>query len=393
MNNFPFDSIQCAQRALTLHGPADLVAAVPHLLGFAPKASIVAVFIKEHDQCVHMTLRADVPTATADGEQLVDLDAYLSAWSNQLDVIVAQNSVARVVLAAFADVCESGNSASHRSDSGFGEADDGAELGTVFGTAMVTQILAAVATQCETRGIYVFDQLVCGGGRWRSVLCSDIECCPAEGTAIDQARGDRIAAEFIFDGVCVQTDQEALTASLAPLPDTDAKVQAFRFVLDKRGQTRAPVTDEVLADSDAEQRCERAHRCVDLLVSGGGADPEVALALADVRVRDAVIRLVTHDLSQPARRSAETCLIDTMRLCPRELRAPVVSVAAGLAWQRGDGATASRCVAIALDADPGYSLARLLQRAIRDAVPPQVWVNAVAQTSVQDCLTGMPTQS
>jgi hypothetical protein len=52
----------------------------------------------------------------------------------------------------------------------------------------------------------------------------------------------------------------------------------------------------------------------------------------------------------------------------------VLSLAGFAAWVSGDGATAWCAVDRALAADPGYSMARLLEDALARCVPPDVWV-------------------
>ncbi|NDB18690.1 MAG: DUF4192 domain-containing protein, partial [Actinobacteria bacterium] len=225
----------------------------------------------------------------------------------------------------------------------------------------------------------------CFTDRWRSMLCSDRSCCPADGTPIDLARGDRIAAEFVAEGVSVRSGRDALATACAPLPDSDPAAVLFRAALASQAASSGADWATAVAPQERQQRAEQ---CVQTLVGGGDADASVALALADIRVRDAVIRMLTHDEGADERRRAEANLIATMRVSPRDLRAPIATVAAGLAWQRGDGAIGADCLEVALDADPDYSLARLLRRALCNAVPPNVWVTAVGQTTVDECLTG-----
>jgi hypothetical protein len=52
----------------------------------------------------------------------------------------------------------------------------------------------------------------------------------------------------------------------------------------------------------------------------------------------------------------------------------VLSLAGFAAWVSGDGATAWCAVDRALAADPGYSMARLLEEALARCAPPDVWV-------------------
>ena len=362
MDNYSFESVPMSQANLTLHGPADLVAAVPHLLGFHPWSSLVVVFIESQDQHVTLTVRADLPGVTSASE-------YLQCWQQQLEAIGAAADASHVVLCAFP--CRS--------------ADD---VDAAVATALqreVLDVIQAVADLAERQGFFVYDQLLCWADRWRSLLCTDQSCCPDDGTPVDLARSDRIAAEFIAEAVSVQPDRASFAELLAPVPDDDPQAERFAALLQVHPMAAQADAGSVVS---AQVRAQQAHECVETLLAGSEPSPVVALTLTDVRLRDAVIRMITHDHDAQQRRQAEQCLINTMKVCPSALRASVATVAAGLAWQRGDGATAGHCLDVALTADSNYSLARLLQRALRSAVPPAVWVSAVGQTTMQECLNG-----
>lgn len=373
MTQTPFDSISPDPRLLTLNGPADLVAAVPYLLGFTPMSSIVAVLLGDADHQVVLTIRADLPSeaGSSDGGDGGDEADYVESWAQCLAAASGRNQVSRMVLAAFIPASDDGQP--------FPEQAEAAAM-----------LLARLGSTCESQDLFVYDQLLVWADRWRSILCTDPGCCPPTGSTVDQARADRVAAEFIVDGVCVQRDRDAHVASLEPLSDDSAEALAFRRALELEqvgwGQTDTQAEPEPAGGS--VWRRQVAEECVRDLAADTRVNPRVVLALSDSRIRDAVIRMLTHDASADHRMAAEQRLIDLVRVAPQQGRAPAASIAAGLAWQRGDGATAQRCLQVALAADPGYSLARLLEKAVRNVVPPSVWVAAVGDCTVDECLTG-----
>ena len=103
-------------------------------------------------------------------------------------------------------------------------------------------------------------------------------------------------------------------------------------------------------------------------------------------MRDGLLRQM---LDKPDLRMAiRTTLMNTLSQANEEHVAPLATALAGCAWLDGNGALA--CVALerALDADPSYSLARLLDRAISHSVPPSVWTESLEAVSYEECLTG-----
>ena len=367
------DALSAPSAPVHLHGPADLVAAVPYLLGFTPQDCLVAAFLRGADGELVITARVDHPAVD-------DYGAFIDAWRRMCADITAANDVDRLVLV---DFCTSGRLvACGRPEAADDAADDEA---AAVPDVCLTHAMAAVAADA---GLYVCDEIVVAGDRWRSVLCSDTVCCPVEGSAIDPERGSRVAAPFVYDGVAPVEGRGALAARVQPRPADDPESAAFNDEVSAAAEALHRQFVEGNG-SDLEAQRTEVTRCAGILI---GEDthsiaPVIAL-LSDVRRRDALMRTLVHEVDPAERRRAEDRIVAALPLVGPELRAAAATLAAGLAWQRGDGALAHECLAVALAQDPGYSLARLLQRAISRAVPPQVWVDAVAATSVDSCLRG-----
>ncbi len=64
-------------------------------------------------------------------------------------------------------------------------------------------------------------------------------------------------------------------------------------------------------------------------------------------------------------------LVQLCRMLPAREAAPMLTVLANFAWCLGDGALARAALERALDAEPGYRLAGLLERMVELAIRPR----------------------
>jgi hypothetical protein len=92
----------------------------------------------------------------------------------------------------------------------------------------------------------------------------------------------------------------------------------------------------------------------------------VLRALQDPAVRDRALGLA---LAQDAA-AAEALWTECTRRAPDMLAAAPATLLAVSAWLRGDGAMANIALERALEAEPGYRLARLLFPALAACLPP-----------------------
>jgi hypothetical protein len=308
----------------TLTSPHDLLAAIPFLIGYHPEDSLVVVSIKEN--AVGMAMRIDYPVDIPEG-------AYdLLASHLQRDLATGALLVAYVP--------------SDRSDG---------------------EVVLSDASAALTRiGISTDESLLIQGGRYRSVLCQDPSCCPAEGNLIPEIDGSRIAVEHVVAGRAMPfANLQALTDSIASLP-----VAAEQRWID---QVKSFQLSSSAADLSKLQR-DGATAVIDLageFASGRiGQDLELTARvigrLSDIQVRD--FALGSHDEEN----------VDTyfqmwrhlMRIAPKGFIASVASLCAALAYESGDGALAHRALDRALEDVNGYSLALLLRRVFTAGWPP-----------------------
>jgi hypothetical protein len=229
------------------------------------------------------------------------------------------------------------------------------------------EVVLTDASAALTRiGIATDESLLIQGGRYRSVLCQDPSCCPAEGNLIPEIDGSRIAVEHVVAGRAMPfANLQALTDSIASLP-----VAAEQRWID---QVKSFQVSPSAADLSKLQR-DGATAVIDLageFASGRiGQDLELTARvigrLSDIQVRD--FALGSHDEENVD--SYFQMWRHLMRIAPKGFIAPVASLCAALAYESGDGALAHRALDRALEDVNGYSLALLLRRVFTAGWPP-----------------------
>ena len=199
------------------------------------------------------------------------------------------------------------------------------------------------------------------------MLCTDPTCCPPEGTAVPALDSSRIAAEHVIAGHPMPFESvDGLVQSIAAVPSSfeslwQDEVQAFWVSSD--------------AEDINDLQRDGATAVIDLAgeyrEGRGAEDRELAARiigrLSDIQVRD--FALGSH--------SDETADFywamwrDLLRIAPRGFVAPVASLFASMAYERGEGALAHKALDRALHDDDHYSLALLLRRVFTAGWPPQ----------------------
>lgn len=335
-----------------LRGPADAVCAVPHLLGFTPEDSLVAIWIREGS--VTLTQRLDLPHPAA---------AVAAAGELVRTARRADADSVLVVICAEVDPPSAG------------------ELPHAA-------IALAVTSAAEEAGVVVLDALLTDGSRYLSYLCADA-CCPPEGQVVTPADLRRMADAF--GDPAPQTRRADLDAELAP----DARARSLI----------EPLIEEWESDLQAEiasavDRARRAVReawrdaqigAIELILRddpthgegvAAGDLARVLVGLRDVRIRDTIVwQLAQDEPHAHSRESSLAVLTEAMRSGSPGYIAPVATVLALARWQCGDGARAVMALDRALADDPHYQLAQLAAQSIRSGLPPHRW---------REVLQGMP---
>lgn len=316
----------------TLTSPHDLLAAIPFLIGYHPENSLVLVALK--NDAVGMAMRVDMPTDIAP-ESYDLLASHFQREAAEAALIVAY----------------------------------------VDSETDPEPVLINTSAALLRAGISIKESLIVSDGRYRSMLCHDSECCPPLGSPIPDIDSSRIAAEHVIAGHPMPyANVSGLVQSIAALPSAmeeswQREVQAF------------------WVESDSENLLDLQHDGATALIDlageytqGRGAeDRELAARvigrLSDIQVRDFALGSHNDETAD----SYWQMWRDLLLIAPRGFVAPIASIFAALAYERGEGALAHKALDRALADDERYSLALLLRRVFTAGWPPQSFSTIRAQ--------------
>lgn len=359
-----------ADTDLRLRGPADVVAAVPYLLGHEPTRSLVALAVRP-DGDLGVVCRADLP---GPGE---DPAASAAATAARVSATLGADGAASALLAMY----------------------DGGDPGGPRDTGAL-DTAAATVEALGRGGIDVADALHVGPTRWRSLFCTRGDCCPPDGFDVAEARGRPVAVGFVVSGRSPVPDRE----SLEPAPEPAAPPRrraAAQAAARWRRRVRAsgarpggdlPVTDRFRLLDEWLRLLDDHHRLGSL--PGPAVIGRLAASWADdSRVRDACMvavlppaGLAPDALLAGSRTDVAVILAD--RSCAGVVTGPapllrhmaahlagtplaaVLALHAWLAWVSGEGAAAGDLAQRAVGTQPDHRLAGLVLELLDHAVAP-----------------------
>lgn len=309
----------------TLTSPHDLLAAIPFLIGYHPENSLVLVALS--DDQVGMAIRVDFPSDIApEGYDL--LASHLARENAEAAFIVGYVS----------------------------ESHQDSDL-----------VMVNISAALLRANIEIKESLIVIGNRYRSMMCDDIECCPPEGTEIPELDTSRIAAEHVIAGHPMPfASVDGLVQSIAALPssyDNDWQDEVHQYWISSD-------TEEVI-----DLQRDGATAVIDLAGEyreGRGSEDRELLArvigrMSDIQVRDFSLGSHTEETAD----FYWAMWRDLLRIAPRGFVAPIASLFAAMAYERGEGALAHKALDRALADDDQYSLALLLRRVFTAGWPPQ----------------------
>ncbi|MFC0505001.1 DUF4192 domain-containing protein [Micromonospora costi] len=308
--------------------PADLLAAVPYLLGFHPTDSLVLIGLT--GPRVAVATRTDLPHPDD-----------VAAWVDELTP-----SQIRTLHQATADTAIV---------IGYGPA------------AAITPVMDALNPRLTATGIDLFDALRVTDGRYFSYLCQNPACCPADGTPFDPHRSD-ITMHAIVAGCHALPDRDALVASIAPATGP-ARTAITRATTRAKAHRSALVRDagrNALINAGADMLRTALTRYANARTLTDDELAWLTVLLPVTAIRDAAWQATD---SQPWHLAMWA---DITRRADPALAAPPAALLAFAAWRRGDGALASIALDRALAANPTYSLAHLIDQLIRAGLPSSV---------------------
>lgn len=321
--------------SLALRGPEHAVALLPHLLGFWPQESLIAIWIE--DDHVALTQRVDLPVGL-DAEGC----ARFATWFVDLAHHAQPTGALIVVVSTEPSRCHA--------------------------------LALAVGDEVDDRGLDLLDVLWNDTDAYGSLLC-DGDCCPSTGHTVRPELREDIAAAFAVN-------DEGPLASRADLAACVERID--RAVEDLMPGLAAREQEIAVLDSTgfASWRREQVPLVGRALDAGHGVTTSdmvtISAGLADVQVRDVVM---WHLARGSDIRDAVDALTHTLRAAPDGYVAPVATCLAMASWFCGNGALAVMALERALCDDPDYSLAQLAATAIGSGIPPSGWRQVLASMS------------
>lgn len=333
---------------VTIDRPDDLLASVPHLLGFHPTESLVVLGLDgTAPNSVRVALRSDLPPPT----QMRDLARHLL-------LPLAQHEATAAIL-------------------------------IVVGGRMPVDDLPhrELLARCESvlvdSGFEVAHQLwMSGAAAGRPWRCYDDFACAG---VLPDPGDTALAAAVTESGLITYERREDIEAALAPDPPDVLARRSER--LNHLTDTAEPGIDTVRAGLAAVRAAMAAAATTPPALSDDDV-VRLAGALADHRIRDTCLDF--DELPDVA--AAERLWTALARATPIPERAEAACLLAFSAYARGDGALAGIALTAAEAADPGHRLSGLLRSALSLGLEPaKLRVAGIrAATFARQALTATP---
>ena len=324
--------------ATELTSPHDLLAAVPFMVGYHPKDSLVVMALR--DAKVSMAMRVDFPDSESISSVSATVAGHLARELADEAIIVGYLPI---------DVIES----------------DPLEI--------VRSIIAL-------QGITVKECIVVRGEYFRSNLCADLECCPPEGNLIPEILCSRVTAEQVAAGNPLPyLDLDEMKRSISALPIDKELVRLIQGIeeIDYAGDD---VTAHQREGANAINEMAIAFS-KDQKIEDKSVVALVLVRLLDLQVRDYAMGMTTEETSDQLWDMWRYLL----RLAPQGYVAPVAVIFATMSYERGDGALAQRALDRAMEDAPGYQMAKLLRRTFAAGWPPSAFTQMRADLHPKIC--------
>ncbi|MEU9891118.1 DUF4192 domain-containing protein [Sphaerisporangium sp. NPDC051017] len=307
--------------------PSDAVAVTPYLLGFHPHDSLVVL---GHGGERSFAFRLD----------LVGPEHYSDLLMQLSGLLIRNDADAAILL-------------------GYGPRE------------RVVPLLAEVQDALQDL-VTVTDVLRVDGGRWWSLMCANLECCPPEGTPYD-VETSRLAAQATFAGLVAYGSREEMAAILTPVEGEDRVWMV--------AETERAEQDLLHAGPSSSLLVEVGLPLVGSLIGQDRrlTDHEVArlsIVLTHIRVRDeAWVRIPGLDPQQQLR-----LWLDVTRRAVGEYAAAPAALLAFLAYINGNGSLARIALDRCRQVTPSYSMAELIRDCLNLGIPPETVRDKILDT-------------
>ncbi|MFE6610815.1 DUF4192 domain-containing protein [Amycolatopsis sp. NPDC057786] len=316
---------------VNLTDPADLLAAIPYLLGFHPEDSAVVFGLRGEDRKRQgLLMRVDLPPPGLEQDQARDLAVRLA---------LTGHTGATVAVVGGGPANKAGRPPRRR---------------------FVRRVEASLAEYGIPLLHSVWAARIAAEERW---ACYRERTC---GGLLPDPRDSVAAAVVTGAGQITHASRDELERLFDPVaPETLARRAGLLTRLDEPPWKGPDLVQGGIAEVNAA------------LARADSGDPAItddqavrlAWALCLVEVRGACM-LTAAPADSPLARAAEDLWLTLAREIPAPEAAEALALKAHAAYVRGDLATAGIALARAAEADPGHGLTKLLARALDAMVPP-----------------------
>lgn len=316
---------------LTARSAADMVTAVPYLIGFHPGDRSLVTIVCSGGR-VTFAARADLPDPDAPAAQTHELAGYL------VPVVQRQQPMTAVVVIGYGDA------------------------------AHVDPALRTVAEALTAAGLPVRELLRVTSGRFFSLTCDNPGCCPPQGTPFDKT-ASLLAVRATVGGMVALPDRAAVATRFAPVQGAARDgMRAATLAAASRLEALAGAGSDAMHEACAAAvRDALGHHHHD----GGRHLPDDEMAWLTLLLAHPVVRDFAAELTEAHERHV-TFWADATRRAEQPLVPAPATLLALAAWRCGDGALAAMALEHALHIDPDYTLAGLLLQAIQAGLPRSV---------------------
>lgn len=365
---------QPSASGFSLASPEEVLAYIPHALGFYPRNAVVLLIMQGTGLAA--TLRVDLP-ATESGEE------HCLQWANQLVRLVHRVPKATSVFAAI-----------------YTGQTPGADHGSLPRHELVEQLAPALLRS----GIQVRDSWYVGAQRWHSYFCGNESCCPTEGFALPDLAltethlrmvvAGSAPEEHVWDGsgvadwinkATIRENAEILAREYVGTDKRESMIRDWADLLDTDPALaeRRLRSDESFCASILVSLKDRAVR--DILPYLAGRGRARALEAFTEVSREAEFGTASQDFSAFLL-GTSSCTPDWDRMdrlwyfC-RDLlgvaqgpeETALLCLLGWVNWAKGKGSSALGLFSTALEKDPDYRLAQLMGRLLESGEMPS-WV-------------------
>ncbi|MBA8825668.1 hypothetical protein FHX42_003034 [Saccharopolyspora lacisalsi] len=333
---------------ITLTDPGEVLAAVPHMVGFRPTDSIVFIVVDRQAQRLGMTLRVDLPP----------LDRVNDFVEHVVHGPMGNQHVDAVIMAVVGG--SSGDSATEGAPdvAGPGEA-----ASPPASTPPCSELVGMLRDEFGDMGSPVLHAV------WTPRIRAESPWwCYGDGRTgkVPDPDTSPLAAAMAVAGVVTFESREDLAALLTPEGEESIARRSARL-------------DAMYEDIEQERVCAGGSPEADVRIvlaairrtADGAALTEedmlrVLIALSDARVRDLALGTCRTSLAT----AAEQLWITLVRRAPAPEVADVAALLAFSAYVRGDGALAGIALERVEESRPEHSLGTLLRKALGAGLPP-----------------------